>query len=94
MRGDATCWSHESHGDLQSAAAADADDTVVCTTASPAFLHATRDARTRVPRLPHMSPMPTCELMPRRAHVDALLFACSKNVQSVGRVGRVERKRR
>lgn len=66
---------------LQSAAAA---NVVVFTAASPAFLQAARGARTRVPRLPHMSPVPACE-HERPAHVGAP-FACGKDVQSVGRV--------
>lgn len=98
MRGDATCWSHESR-DLQSATAtvspANIDDIVVCTTASLAFLHATGCAYTRAPASTHVADadVRTRATRPRRTHVDAP-FACSKDIQSVGRVGRIERKRR
>lgn len=52
-------------------------------------------AYTRAPASTHVvdADVRTRATRPRRAHVDAP-FACSKDIQSVGRVGRIERKRR
>jgi len=78
------------------AAAADSDDVVVSTAASPAFLHAARDARTRVPRLPHMSPTSACEHGAEMSECGCAVRArlCKKDVRSLARETCAGRKRK